>query len=203
MDFELPDRYAALREEARAVAAQVAGVAVEADALSDAIHPDVLAALRASDLPGLMVPKRFGGRFDEVDPLAVCVAREGLMGTSAHLDSLFALQGIGSYAITRGGTPEQQERWLPAVGRADVLAALALTEPVAGSDLKSMTTTVTTTADGLVVDGEKAFISNAGHAGFYTVLAKEGDGFSVVLVPADADGVTVGPCPPKCCRRCA
>ncbi|AXV08862.1 Butyryl-CoA dehydrogenase [Euzebya pacifica] len=196
MEFELPERYAAIREEARGVAAGIADVAVEADGLSDRIHPDVLAALRSSNLTELMVPKVHGGRFDDVDPLAVCVAREGLMGTSSHLDSLFALQGIGSYAITRGGSAEQQARWLPAVGRAEVLAALALTEPVAGSDLKSMTTTLTETADGLVVNGEKAFISNAGHASFYTVLAKEGEGFSVVLVPADAEGITFGPTPP-------
>lgn len=196
MDFELPARYAEIREEARGVAAKVAHVAAEADGLSDRIHPEVLAALRDSELPGLVVPAAHGGRFEAVDPLAVCVAREGLMATSSHLDSLFALQGIGSYAITRGGSPAQQDRWLPAVARAEVLAALALTEPEAGSDLKSLTTRIEPSSEGLRVTGEKAFISNAGHAGFYTVLGREGDGYSVVLVPADAEGVSTGPTPP-------
>lgn len=194
MDFELPDAYRDIREEARALAGSVAHLAVEADGMSD-VHPGMLDALRGSRLTDLMVPAAHGGRFDEVDPLAVCVAREGLMGTSAHLDSLFALQGIGSYAITRGGSDEQRDRWLPRVASAEVLAALALTEPVAGSDLKSLTTTIEESADGLVVRGEKAFISNAGHAAFYTVLGREGDGYSVVLVPADTPGLSTEPSP--------
>lgn len=194
MDFELPEPYRDIREEARRLAAGVADLAVEADAMSE-VHPGMLAALQASDLPALVVPREHGGRSDQVDPLAVCVAREGLMATSSHLDSLFALQGIGSYAVTRGGTPEQQARWLPRVASAEILAALALTEPVAGSDLKSLTTTMEETADGIVVRGDKAYISNAGHAAFYSVLAREGDGYSVVLVPADAEGVHTQPSP--------
>lgn len=194
MSFELPAAYAAIRDEAREVAASVADIAVEADAMSE-VHPGMLAALQTSALTDLMVPAAHGGRFDEVDPLAVCVAREGLMATSSHLDSLFALQGIGSYAITRGGSDHQRRHWLPLVGAGEVLAALALTEPVAGSDLKSLTTTVTETDDGIRVDGHKSYISNAGHAGFYTVLGREGDGFSVVLVPGDAAGVTTQPSP--------
>lgn len=194
MLFELPEEYQRIRDEARAVARAVAPLAAEADE-SDDVHPQVLAELRASELGRLMVPAAVGGRHDTVDPLAVCVAREGLMATSSHLDSLFALQGIGSYAITRGGSPEQQARWLPRVASLEVLAGLALTEPVAGSDLRSVTTTIETTVDGLVVTGEKAFISNAGFASFYTVFAREGDGYSVVLIPADADGVSTTPGP--------
>ena len=194
MEFELPPHYAAIRDEARAVAATVEHLAAEADERDD-IHPEVLEALRGSELGGLVVPAAHGGRSEDVDPLAVCVAREGLMATSSHLDSLFALQGIGSYALSRGGAPEHQAAWLPRVARYDTLAALALTEPVAGSDLRSITTTVRETGDGLVVDGEKAFISNAGAAGFYTTFAKHGDGYSVVLVPADAEGVSSEPEP--------
>lgn len=194
MHFELPEPYVAIRDEARVLADSVADLAVTADAMSE-VHPGMLEALRASSLTDLMVPAAHGGRFPEVDPLAVCVAREGLMATSSHLDSLFALQGIGSYAITRGGSEEQRARWLPRVGSCEVLAALALTEPVAGSDLKSLTTTVAEVGDGLRVHGDKSYISNAGHAAFYTVLGREGDGYSVVLVPADADGVTTSPTP--------
>ncbi len=194
MDFELDAPAREAREEALALAAEVADLAVEADAMST-VHAGMLAALRGSRLCELMVPAAHGGRHPEVDPVAVCVAREALMATSSHLDSLFALQGIGSYAISRAGTPEQRERWLPLVARAEVLAALALTEPEAGSDLKGLRTTITAEGDTLVVDGEKSFISNGGAAGFYTVLGREGDGFSLVLVPADADGVRTSPTP--------
>ena len=117
------------------------------------------------------------------------------MATSSHLDSLFALQGIGSYAITVGGSAEQRTHWLPGVAKAESLAALALTEPEAGSDLKAITTEIESTADGLVLRGAKSFISNAGSAAFYVVFAKEDAGFSMVLVPADLKGVSVTPTP--------
>ena len=135
----LSDRHRAVIAEARAVADAVDHVAMEADE-SSTLHPDVAQALRDSDLSELMVPASHGGRFDDIDPLAVCLAREALMKTSSHLDSLFALQGIGSYAISRAGSPEQREEWLPKVARCETFAALALTEPVAGSDLKGITT---------------------------------------------------------------
>ena len=117
------------------------------------------------------------------------------MATSSHLDSLFALQGIGSYAITVSGSPEQRSHWLPRVAKAESLAALALTEPDAGSDLKAVTTEIESTNDGLVLRGTKSFISNAGSAAFYEVFAKEDSGFSMVLVPADTKGVSVTPTP--------
>jgi acyl-CoA dehydrogenase len=191
---ELGEPYASIQREARHLAAEVEPFAVEADR-SSVLWPDVLARLQASTLGELMVPAEHGGRFDDVDPLAVCVAREALMATCSHLDSLFALQGIGSYAITRGGTDAQRERWLPAVAGCTALAALALTEPVAGSDLKSITTTVAPLGDGLRLDGRKAFISNAGVAHFYTVLAREDAGLSLFLVPADRPGMSTEPSP--------
>lgn len=194
MGFQLEEQYVELMAEARGVAAAAEPLADEADALSE-VHPGVRELLAGSRLWELLVPGAHGGRFEDVDPLAVCVVREVLMGTSSHLDSLFALQGIGSYAIAVAGTPEQQGEWLPSVATGEVLAALALTEPEAGSDLKSITTTLRAEGDELVLEGAKAFISNAGAAGFYTTLAREGDGFSLVLVPADAAGLTISPTP--------
>lgn len=187
-------RHQGVREEALAVAQSVESHAMEADE-SSTLHAPTVDALRSSKLCELMVPAAYGGRFETVDPLAVCLAREALMKTSSHLDSLFALQGIGSYAIARAGTDEQRREWLPAVARCEVLAALALTEPVAGSDLKSVTTTVTDHGGELVLNGKKSFISNAGVAGFYTTLAREDDGHSLLLVPADTVGITVSAAP--------
>ena len=192
--IDLPESHRAVVSEARALAASVEDVAMEADE-SSTLHPGIVEALRASALGELMVPAAYGGRFEQVDPLAVCLAREALMKTSAHLDALFALQGIGSYAIARAGTEEQRAHWLPQVASCEAIAALALTEPVAGSDLKGITTTAVERGGDLVVNGAKSFISNAGVAAFYTTMVKEGDGYSLVLVPADADGLEISPSP--------
>jgi len=194
MKFELDAPYIEIQRQARDFARAIEPIAVEADEMSD-IHPGVLAALRESGLSDLMVPAQFGGRLERLDPLAICVVREVLMATSAHADSMFALQGIGSYAITVAGSPEQCARWLPKVATGETLAALALTEPGAGSDLKSVTTELLPTADGLLLRGTKSFISNAGAAAFYVVFAREESGYSMVLVPADAAGVSVTPTP--------
>jgi acyl-CoA dehydrogenase len=118
------------------------------------------------------------------------------MAVCSAADSLFALQGIGSYAITFAGSEEQKRTWLPRVATGEVLAALALTEPTAGSDLKSMITTAVEQDGQLRIDGRKFWISNAGVAGFYTVLAKEGEaGLSSFLVPADTPGLRTGAAP--------
>lgn len=196
MDFELAPEYRALQEEAGVVAAIVEPYADEADRLST-VHPGVRRALEDSRLWELLVPSAHGGRFEQIDPLAVAVVRETLMATSSHLDSLFALQGIGSYAITKGGSEAQRAEWLPRVVTGESLAALGLTEPVAGSDLKSVTTELVPAdgGSGLLLRGAKSFISNGGAAAFYTVLARDGDGHSMVLVPADAPGLTTSPTP--------
>lgn len=202
--FELPQLYRDVKAEAQAVAQEVAPFAVEADECSE-IHAPTLAILRSSRLCELMVPSAYGGRFEQVDPLAVCVAREACMKASAHLDALLALQGIGSYAIALGGSEAQRRSWLPRVASGESLAALALTEPEAGSDLKAITTTLRPAGsggDGFVLSGRKSFISNAPVADFFTTLVREPaseegaeDRYSVVLVPADSPGVRLSPSP--------
>jgi len=188
--FELPERYLALRAEARALADSVRDRAAEADERDD-IDPHMRAALAASGLAALTVPGRFGGRDERVDSLAITVVREQLAATSAHLDSLFAMQGIGSHAIGVGGADPVRERWLGPIGRVEAIAALALTEPDVGSDLRAITTRLTRDGDELVLDGHKSFITNAGDADVYTVLARDGDGYSLVLVPTDTPGLAV------------
>ena len=194
MDFELDPKYLEIQQQARELAQSIEPLAEEADE-SNEIHSGVLAALQNSGLSELMVTAEYGGRYERLDPLAICVVREVLMATSAHADSLFALQGIGSYAITLAGSPEQRAAWLPRIASAEALAALALTESNAGSDLKAVSTEIVPTSDGLLLSGSKSFISNAGSAAFYVVFAKEASGFSMVLVPAETAGVSVTPTP--------
>jgi acyl-CoA dehydrogenase len=180
--------YAALRHRVEAVAAEIDPIAAEADAQS-AVHQGVLGILRRSELARVTVPSAYGGAGERVDPYAVCIVREVLMGTSCHADSMFALQGIGSFALAAAGSEPERARWLPRVASMESLAALALTEPEAGSDLKAITTQLVERDGELVLNGHKSYISNAGAAGFYTTLAREGDGYSLVVVPAAAPGV--------------
>jgi acyl-CoA dehydrogenase len=194
MNFELDPMYLEIQREAREFAQTIEPLAEEADESSE-VHAGVLDALRNSGLSELMVTTEYGGRFERLDPLAICIVREVLMATSAHADSLFALQGIGSYAITLAGSPDQRAAWLPRVASAESLAALALSESDAGSDLKAVSTEIVPTSDGLLLNGSKSFISNGGSAAFYVVFAKEASGFSMLLVPAETAGVSVTPTP--------
>jgi acyl-CoA dehydrogenase len=190
MSFALPDRHRDLLERAREVGEKVRWRAPEADAATD-VDPVMRDALRESGLAGLAVPAAHGGTDEKVDSLAVTVVREAFGGVSAHLDSLFAMQGIGSYAIAVAGSPRVQAEWLPRVVALEAIAALGLTEPAVGSDLRSITTTVVERDGELVVNGHKSFITNAPAAAFVVVLAKEGEGYSLVLVPTGTAGVTV------------
>ncbi len=190
MTFTLPPAHERLQAEARALATRLASLADAADA-ADRFDPQMRAALADSGLCRLAVPEAYGGRFPRVDPLAVTVVREALMAESAHLDSMFGMQGVGSFAISVGGSEALKQAWLPRVATLDAVAALALTEPEIGSDLRSVSTRARVDGESLVVEGRKAFITNAGDAAFYCVLAREDDAYSLVLVPAGAHGVSV------------
>jgi acyl-CoA dehydrogenase len=188
--YELPPRYTKLQAEARELAASVAYRAAVADE-GDRVDPVMRERLAASGLAAVAVGAEYGGRFERVDSLAVTVVREVLAGVSAHLDSLFAMQGIGSYPVSAGGRDPVRKRWLPQVATCEAIAALALTEPDVGSDLRAITTTVRAERDELVIDGHKSFITNGGDAAFYSILCREGEAYSLVLVPADAEGLRI------------
>src|SRR5262249_21327673 len=112
--FALPDLYLDLQAEARDLAASVADLAAEADE-ADHAHRVMRARRAASGLAAVAVAGQYGGRFPRVDSLAVTVVREALAGVSGHLDSMFAMQGIGSYPLWAGGSDAARKRWLPAV----------------------------------------------------------------------------------------
>jgi acyl-CoA dehydrogenase len=188
--FELPEKYLTLQAEARALAAGCADVAARADE-ADRLDPDVRERLQRSGLASVVVDGQYGGRFEKVDSLAVTVVREALAAVSAHLDSMFAMQGIGSFPLSVGGSDAVRKHWLPRVAALEAIGALGLTEPDVGSDLRAITTTVREDDGELVVNGHKSFITNAGDADFYSVLCREGEGYSLVLVPADTPGLSV------------
>lgn len=188
--FDLGEHHLQIQAKARALTAQVDAMADEADA-SSVLHEGMRVALRDSGLVGHAVPAAYGGCSATLDPLAITVIREALMYGSAHLDSLFGVQGIGSYTLAVGGQEELKEYWLPRVVSLDAIAAIALTEPGVGSDLRAVTTVIEQVAGGLRIHGRKSFITNGGAASFYCVLGREGEGYSMVLVPADAPGLRI------------
>jgi acyl-CoA dehydrogenase len=131
-----------------------------------------------------------------MDLRSLVAVREALAYFSSLADSAFAMQGLGSYALSQVGTDVQKKRWLPAVVRGEVLAAFAVTEPEAGSDLAAARTTARPDGPVWRLRGVKTLISNAGIAGFYTVLARSADsddpsGLSLFLVDAEAPGIVV------------
>jgi acyl-CoA dehydrogenase len=188
--FDLSPEHRKLQEIARGVAEAVEPYANEADECVG-VHPGVRDELRASGLARHVVTTPYGGESDVLDPLAIAVVREALMYSSAHLDSMFGMQGVGSYSLSVGGSEALRREWLPRVASLEAIAALALTEPDVGSDLRAVSTTIVQDGDELVVNGRKSFITNGGAASFYNVLAREGDGWSMVLVPAETVGLTV------------
>jgi alkylation response protein AidB-like acyl-CoA dehydrogenase len=139
--------------------------------------------------------------FGAMDLRSMTVVREALAYFSSLADTAFAMQGLGSHAIALAGTDVQKNRWLPAVVSGQVLCAFAVTEPEAGSDLAAVRCRAE--RDGAIwrLSGVKTFISNAGIAGLYTVLARsapeEGPkALSMFLVDAGAPGLSTRPLDP-------
>lgn len=142
------------------------------------------------------VPKAFGGALDELDSRSLCIAREMLAYHDGLADFAFAMQGLGTGAITLAGTPEMQQWVLPRVATGEWIAAFALTEPEAGSDVGAMTCSARLEGDHYVLDGEKTWISNGGIADVYCVFARSFDapgtrGISAFVVFPDMPGFEV------------
>ncbi len=140
------------------------------------------------------VPAAQGGALATLDSRALVVLRETLAFHSPLADFAFAMQGLGSGAITLAGTPAQQTRYLPAVARGELIAAFALSEASAGSDVSAMLTTAVQQDSGWILNGEKMWISNGGIADFYCVFAKTDRdagtrGITVFIVDKDVLGV--------------
>ncbi|WP_137890983.1 acyl-CoA dehydrogenase family protein [Ramlibacter sp. 2FC] len=118
------------------------------------------------------VPAAHGGALAQLDSRALVILRETLAYHSPLADFAFAMQGLGSGAITLAGTPAQQAAYLPAVARGEKIAAFALSEPQAGSDVAALSTRAQPEGEGFRLDGSKTWISNGGLADFYCVFAK-------------------------------
>ncbi|MEP6921269.1 MAG: acyl-CoA dehydrogenase family protein [bacterium] len=109
-----------------------------------------------------------------LDVRSLCLIRETLSYSSALADLAFVMQGLGTHAISQAAPEHVRDFWLTRAAEGRSIAAFALTEPDAGSDVAAMKTTAQRDGDAWVIDGTKRFISNAGIADFYTVFARTG-----------------------------
>lgn len=155
-------------------------------------------AMGEQGLLDIVVPPGVEDGKAAIDLRAVCLAREVLAYRFGDLaDSVFVMQGIGTAALWQSGATHLCRRYLPAARRGEAIAALALTEPETGSDVANITTRADRDGDGWRITGEKTFISNAGFADHYVVIARTGEapgarGLTAFLVDADAPGLTTG-----------
>lgn len=142
------------------------------------------------------VPDMAADTGQPLDVRSLCLLRETLAYHSGLADFCFAMQGLGSGPISLFGSPALKAEFLPGVASGATIAAFALSEKEAGSDVSAMTTRAERDGDHYLLNGEKTWISNAGIAGFYTVFARTGEapgarGLSAFVVAADTPGLTV------------
>ena len=166
-------------------------------------HDDVDAACRArvaalgeAGLLKAVVPAEYGGLYPQLDVRTLCIARETLAFRDGLADFAFAMQGLGTGSISLYGTNDLKRRYLPPVRDGKAIAAFALSEPEAGSDVAAMATTAKLDGNQFRIDGEKTWISNGGIADHYVVFARTGEapgakGLSAFVVDADTPGLKV------------
>ena len=195
------------RDLGRGLAAWCSGLPAlcgeDAEADVDATCRRLVHGLGSAGWLRFCVPAAHGGALPALDSRALCVARETLAYHEGLADFAFAMQGLGSGAITLAGSDAQRTRWLPAVARGEAIAAFALSEPDAGSDVAAMATRAVRDGTHWVLDGCKTWISNGGIADFYCVFARTtagqrradgttgAQGITAFVVDADAQGFEI------------
>jgi acyl-CoA dehydrogenase len=140
--------------------------------------------------------QQYGGAKDSIDTRSICLIRETLARHHGLADFAFAMQGLGSGAISLAGTEGQKQAYLPRVAAGEAIAAFALSESDAGSDVAAMQCSARIEGDVAVLNGHKTWISNGGIADFYVVFARSGEapgarGISAFIVDASTPGFKV------------
>lgn len=163
----------------------------------DAVPEEIIAEMCEMGLCGLSVPEEYGGLGLSMSEEAQIVFELGRTSL-AYRSVIGTTVGIGSQGIVMDGTPEQKSSWLPRLASGEVMASFALTEPGAGSDAASITTSAVREGDFYRVNGTKRYITNAPRAGVFTLMArtdhgvKGAGGISAFIVPADTPGISFG-----------
>jgi acyl-CoA dehydrogenase len=193
------DAHRTLAHELRAwCASEIAQRPLDEHADTDAASRAWVERLGAAGWLRYTVPEAWGGALPAVDSRSLCIIREVLASHSGLADFAFAMQGLGSGAITLAGNDATKSEWLPRVANGTAIMAFALSEPRAGSDVGAMTTSARIDGDTWILDGEKTWISNGGIADAYCVFARTDGksagarGISAFLVPANSAGLSIG-----------
>ena len=185
-----------LRERVRAYAkSRLTAVAADESDI-DGVACRLVQELGREGFVAHAVPKAYGGARPAVQARDLCVLREELARASALADTMFAMQALGSYPLTIAGTEEQKKSYLPPIASGDAIAAFALTEPQAGSDVTAIATQAVKRGNEYFLNGVKRFISNAGLAQTYVVFALTDPrtpktGTSAFIVEGDRPGLTL------------
>ncbi|MGY3171427.1 acyl-CoA dehydrogenase [Pseudomonas sp. TE12234] len=164
---------------------------------TDAIPQDIVEQMREMGLFGLTLPEEFGGLGVTMEE-EVNIAFELGRTSPAFRSYIGTNNGIGSIGILLDGTNEQKHHYLPKLASGELLSSFCLTEPDAGSDAASLKTTAVREGDSYILNGTKRFITNAPHAGIYTVMArtnpeiKGAAGISAFIVERGTPGVSLG-----------
>lgn len=193
MDFFFDQEHLVLRSRIRSWMEKNLFSATKKDVDIEEEARQLVSQLGQEGFIAYVAPKRFGGVRDNVQARDLCLLREELARGSSLADTMFAMQALGSYPITLAGTEQQKARYLPPIARGEAIAAFALTEPEAGSDISSVETRAVKRGKEYVLTGVKRFISNAGLAQTYVVFAsndpeKKAKGISAFVVEADTPG---------------
>jgi alkylation response protein AidB-like acyl-CoA dehydrogenase len=189
------DERAALIDAVRAFArSELAPYALERDA-AEHFPRDTLRTAGELGLGGMYVREDVGGA--ALARAEVAMILEELAAGDPTIAAYLSIHNMVAGMIDRHGSPEQREHWLPGLTAMEELGAYCLTEPGAGSDAAAITTSATADADGYVLTGVKQFISGAGEASVYVVMARTGGpgarGITAFLVPGDCAGLSFGP----------
>lgn len=163
---------------------------------TDAICRELVSRLGQSGWLRYVVPAEVGGLYENLDVRSICIARETLARYSGLADFAFAMQGLGSGPISLFGSAKMKDEYLAPVSAGTAIAAFALSEEAAGSNVAALATTATRDGGHYILNGAKTWISNAGLADFYVVFARTGDddgtkGLSAFVVDAGTDGLDV------------
>src|ERR1700674_4923620 len=158
---------------------------------------DLVDKAAALGLLGILVPEAYGGA--GLDHVSFAIFVEEVARFCASTSVIFDVHtSVGTEPIVLFGTEEQKRRWLPDLARGRKLAAFALTEPEAGSDAAHLNTKAVRRSGGYLLNGTKIFITNAGEAQLYVVMATSrpgsgAEGISAFLVNGDNPGLKIGP----------
>jgi alkylation response protein AidB-like acyl-CoA dehydrogenase len=197
MQFDLSQEQKLLRDEVRRFSEEVIRPGVVERDRTHSYPSEIMKQLGEMGLLGMSVPEEYGGSGSSNVDLAI-VIEELARVCPAVAVSLIATNSVCGWPIAQFGSPELKARVLPGLASGEALGAFAVTEPGAGSDAASMKTRAERSGEAWVLDGEKAWVTNGGQAGYYVVLARTSPmgglwGMSAFVVPADSPGLTAGP----------